>query len=346
MKEGILKTSRIFLLILMALIFAVVTMGEVQASSLQIQPKGKKKIKIAVVDWISAIEPAAIANANYTRLAKERGWELQVFDVKTDASKVQGIMQNIISAGYDGVIVNWTDFKYFGDTIMKAYKAGIPVQGVACGNMVPGVVSEGVSSDMVIAAMSSLYLATKVPSGSKILMYLFPQDATSVARADAAKVTFKHYRLPIAQELQWGGQGDYKQQGYEQIKNALLADTKKEIKGIWTAWEGWGVAAAQAVTDMKRPDIFVTTNDDSASTYSDMRRYPCLIATAGTTAANKEWTARLFHNFDEIFAGKEFPDGDVWFATAHLVTRDNMPPPGYYYSECGYKGRAPDFKVK
>ena len=39
--------------------------------------------------------------------------------------------------------------------------------------------------------------------------------------------------------------GDPWQWAYEQTKNALLADTNKEIKGIWSAWEGFGVNGCQ-----------------------------------------------------------------------------------------------------
>ena len=70
------------------------------------------------------------------------------------------------------------------------------------------------------------------------------------------------------------------------------------------------------------------------------------IATSGTLGLTWQWTGRLFQNLDKIFAGKPFKDQEVWFSTPYLVTKDNLPPPGYYYSDCGYDGRPPDFEVK
>ena len=64
-------------------------------------------------------------------------------------------MDNMITAGYDAILVNWTDFKYYDQQIMKAYKAGIPVQGIACGNMQPGVISHGIAPSMPFGALSA-----------------------------------------------------------------------------------------------------------------------------------------------------------------------------------------------
>jgi ABC-type sugar transport system substrate-binding protein len=345
MSNGI-KRIKTALIILTALIFVATTLGLAEAGTFQIPAKGNKKIKIAVLDWYSGIEVAALANNNYKRLAKERGWDIQIFDVLADPSKVQGTMQNIITAGYDGIIVNWTDFKYYDQMVLKAYKAGIPLQGIACGNNVPGVISQGIAPDMGTAALSSMYLVSKLRAGDKILVYLFPSDATSMARLNTAKVAFQHYRMKIHQEIHFNGTGDSVQHCYESVKNAILADKNKEIKGIWTPWEGWGVMAAKAAQDMKRPDIVSVTIDDSPSTYSDIRNLPNLAGTSGTNWDNKEWTGRLFRNFDKIFAGQPFQDGEIWFSMPNLVTKDNLPPPGYYYNPCGYKGHPPDFKVK
>jgi ABC-type sugar transport system substrate-binding protein len=99
-----------------------------------------------------------LANNWYRKYAKDRGWDLQVFDINGDYAKAQSTMENMITAGYDGIIINWTDFKYEDQQIMNAYKKGIPVQGIACGAMVSGVISHGIAPEMGFAAMSSLYL--------------------------------------------------------------------------------------------------------------------------------------------------------------------------------------------
>jgi ABC-type sugar transport system substrate-binding protein len=339
-------TFRTILTLTVALAFATSFLGPAQAGTFQIEPKGDKKIKIGVMDLISSIEVAAYANSWYRKHAEERGWSLQVFDLNVDYAKSQTVMENMITAGYDAILVNWTDFKYYDQQILKAHKKGIPVQGIACGNMRPGIVSHGAAPSMPFGALSSLFLATKLNEGDKILVYHDPRVATSLFRFNTAKVTFDAYNIKIQQELHYPGSGDPSQVSYEMLKNALLADTKKEIKGIWTHWEGYGVSAARAAHDMGRDEIIVSTCDDSPNTYSALRNLPTLHATTGTIGMTPYWTGRLFKNLDKIFAGKPFEEQEVWFSVPYLVTKDNLPPKGYFFSNCGYEGRPPDFKVK
>ncbi len=346
MEKKLMKRLKVVFMLFVAVVFLATTLGAAQAGVFQIQPKGKKKIKIGVLDLISSIEVAALANNWYRKHAKDRGWDLQVFDINGDYAKAQSMMENMITAGYDGIIINWTDFKYEDQQIMKAYKKGIPVQGIACGIMAPGVISQGIAPEMGFAAMSSLYLISKLHEGDKVLVYHDPRVATSLYRFNTAKVTFDSYKIKIAQEMHYTGVGgDPSQACYEAIKNALLADSKKEIKGIWTHWEGYGIPAARAAMEMNRKDIVVVTCDDAPNTYTAIREIPTLYATSGANWDAQEWTGRLFRNFDKIFAGKPFQDGEVWFSMPNLVTKENVPPPGYYYNPCGYKGRPPDFKA-
>jgi ABC-type sugar transport system substrate-binding protein len=346
MARGIAKRIRTALMLLVALIFVATTLGPAQAGTFQIPPKGNKKIKLGVLDLLSAIEVAALANNWYRKHAKDRGWDLQVFDIALDIAKGQSTMENMIMAGYDGILVNWVDFKYIDQQVMKAYKRGIPVQGAACGNMVPGVISHCIAPDMGIGALSSLYLVSKLHEGDKILVYYYPIVSTELFRFNAAKVTFDMYKIKIAQELHSSGGGDPSQACYEAMRNAILADTKKEIKGVWTSWDGLGIPSARAAMDMGRKDIVVVTCNDTPNTYKELRELPTLHATSGAIWEIQEWTGRLFRNLDKIFAGKPFQDEEVWFPMPNLVTKDNLPPPGYYYNPCGYKGRPPDFKVR
>jgi ABC-type sugar transport system substrate-binding protein len=330
----------------MAVIFIATTFGVAEAGTFQIPAKGKKKIKIGVMDLYAPIESSALVCKWYRKWAKDRGWELQVFDVNLDYAKAQTIMDNMITAGYDGIIINWTDFKYYPQQIQKAYKKGIPVQGIACGGMVPGVISHGTAADMPMGSLSALSLRSKVREGGEIIAYFNPRVENETKRWKAAKLTLETYGIKVHQELNYPGSGDAAQVGYDMIKNALLADTNKVIKGIWTASEVFGVPAARVALDMKRNDITVVTSDGNPNTLEVLRTNPRLYAISDAQYAVKNWTEQLFKNFDTIFAGKPFEDEAVWFATPILITKDNVPPPGYWPNPCGYKGRAPDFKVK
>jgi len=345
MEKLTVKRTRRALIFLVALIFLATTIGLAQAGTFQIQPKGKKKIKIGVMDLISSIEVSANTCKWYRHWAKEKGWELQVFDLGFDLAKAQSVMDNMITAGYDGIIVNWVDFRNYDQQIMKAYKKGIPVQGIACGNMVPGVVSHGIAPDMVNGSMSATYLASKLRTGDKILVYYDPSEH-HVAQLNAAKVVFDAFKIKIVQELMYKGTGDPSQVCYEMMKNAILADTQKEIKGVLTLWEGYGIPTARAALELGRKDIVVMTIDASQGFYQEMRNLPNLLGSSDGNYDTPNWSRKLFENFDIIFAGKPFEDQEIWFSVPVLITKDNLPPPGYYYNPSGYKGRPQDFKVK
>ena len=111
------------------------------------------------------------------------------------------------------------------------------------------------------------------------------------------KLTFKHYKMKIGQEIHWTGQGDPAQHAYESVKNAILTDKSKEIKGVWTPSEGMAVVIAKAALDMMRPDILVATCEDSPGTYNELRKLPNFIATAGTLWDAPEWTLPHFPEF-------------------------------------------------
>jgi len=335
---------RILFLLTLGLFSALWSLNSAYAGTFQIAPKGNKKIKVAVMDLISSVAVAPYVNNWYKKHAAERKWELKIFDLHGDFANARPTMENIITAGYDAILVNWTDFKYYDDLIMKAYKMGIPVQGVACGNMKPGVVSHGAGTDIPTGGASAQYLCSRLKEGQKILAYHDPRLASSLDRFHAAKLAFDTYLIKV-QELQFPGSGDPYQVCYENVKNALLADDRKEIKGIWTPYESFGISAARAANDMGRTDVIVVTGDDSPSTYSEFRNLPTLQATVGTLGFAPIWTAQLFKNLDKIFAGKPFADGEVWFMLPYLVTRENLPPKGYFFSYCGYRGK-PDFEVK
>jgi len=346
MEKNIGKRIRTLLVTLLALVFVVTSIGSVRAAEMKIKPKGNKKIKIAVMDLISAIEVAALANSYYKKNAQARKWELDIFDLKVNNGQAGPTMENIIAAGYDGVIVNWTNYKYYEPQCKKAFDKGIPVVGVACGALVPGVIANVTSGETAFGAVSGEYLCNRLKPGDKIIAYYDPNVNTGVYRFAAANTAFKLFNITVAQEIFFSGSGDPHEQAYEKIRNALLGDTKKEIKGIWSHWEGEGVSGARAAHDTNRDDVISVTCDDSPGTYTALRTMPSLWGTAATLGYTPLWTAMVFEYLDQVFAGKAVREGQTNGPTPYLVTKDNLPPKGYFFSFCGYKGRPQDFQVK
>lgn len=332
--------------VIFALAFVIVTLGVVNgAEIMKIEPKGKKKLNIAVVDWNAAIEVGAYCNKWHIKGAKERGWEAKIFDLKGNNAQAEPIMENIIGANFDGVIIHWTTPTSYEVQLKKAFQKGIPVITVAGGQMLPGIVGDFGMLPGTAGGLIAEYLSNKLKPGDKVLAYYIPDMVLHRVRYSAAKGVFDGYGIVIAQILYYTS-GDPSQQCYESIKNALLADTKKEIKAIWTPWEGFGIPTARAAMDTGRKEIMVVTLDDSPNTYSEFRNWPTLYATAGTIGLLDKINGDIFKCFDKVFAGAPVETQKVYGYVPYIVARDDLPPKGYFFNYCGYKGRPPDFEVK
>jgi ABC-type sugar transport system substrate-binding protein len=333
------------LIVLLASMFVATSLGVANADEMKIKPKGDKKIKIAVMDLISSIEVAALFNKYHMAAAKARKWEAQVFDLNSNFSQSESIMENIVAAGYDGIIVHWTTPKFYEVQLKKALAKGIPVLTIACGELLPGIVGDFAISNVAAGALNGEYLATKLGRGGKVITYYIPDQLIHRQRLMGAKGAFETYGVSIAQEL-YISSGDLSQQCYEACRNAFLADTKKEIRGVWTPWEGFGIPAARAAMDTGRKDVIVVTVDDSPNTYTEFQKLPTLHATAATLGLATKIVDDMFGIFDKAFAGQPVQTRQFYGVPPYLVTRENLPPKGYFFSFCGYKGRPPDFQVK
>src|SRR5208283_3305717 len=96
----------ILLLVSLLLVAGIATQAGAMES--KAEPKGAKQIHIGILDWSSKIAVAALWNEAYKKAAEKRGWKVTIFDIDMDYSKSQTFMDNMISAGYDAIIVNWT----------------------------------------------------------------------------------------------------------------------------------------------------------------------------------------------------------------------------------------------
>ncbi len=330
------KRMRVLMMIV-AFVYVIGALGLANAEVLQIKAKGDKKIKIGVMDLISAIEVAALFNARYKEWSKKRGWDCQVFDLNFNMAEAPTVMDNMISAGYDAIIVNWTAPSLYKDQIKKAFDKGIPVIIVAGFDMVPGLVADFVAWNSAMGGMTAEYLSGRLNRGDKIIAYYYGQITASVSRYKIAKSVFDQHGIKIAQEIYPAG-GDPAQETYDAITNALLADKNKEIKGIWALSDSHGPAAARAAGDAKRDDVVVVTADDSPQTYKALRNLPNLQGVIGYNGNAHVFMEDMFAVLDKAFAGEPVETNQYRGMDCYLVTKENQPPEGYFYSTTGYKG--------
>jgi ABC-type sugar transport system substrate-binding protein len=312
----------------------------------KIPPKGKKKISIGVLDPNASIEGSAYLNNLHAKSAKAKGWGLEYVDLKDNFAEAGNAVDNMISAGYDGIIIHNLGPKTFDKQVKKAFDKGIPIITTgAMGDQYPGVVADIGPMQAGMAALVAEFVCSKLQPADKIVTMHIPAVEMTAVREAAAKGVFQAYNRTIARELFYPLTGDPFQWAYDQTKNVLVGDSKKEIKGIWAAFEGFGVNAARAAHDLGRDDVVVGTVDDDRNTMDQIAKLPTMWAASGLACMSKEINVTLFELFDKIFKGQQVESQKGITFWPRLVTKENLPPKGYYVSGCGYKG-PPDFAEK
>jgi ABC-type sugar transport system substrate-binding protein len=107
-----------------------------------------------------------------------------------------------------------------------------------------------------------------------------------------------------------------------------------------------GVSAARAAHELGRDDVVVVTVDDSPNTYNEIRTLPTMWAGTGFTGQLKEMNEDVFNLLEKVFKGESVPSQQFHPFLARMVTKENLPPKGYFVNPLGYKGRKADFTVK
>ena len=340
-----MKKINRFLAVIFAFVFIISALGTVNAGTFKREPKGDKKIKIGVMDLISAIEVAASFNKMYKKWAEARGWDIQVFDLGFDMTKAGPTMDNMISAGYDGIIINWTAPAAYAPQLKRAYDEGIPVMIVAGDNMADGMLANFVAWDTAMGGLTAEYLAGNLNPGSKIIAYYNSAIPVAVKRFNFAKLVFEVSKLEIVQELTPDTNKDPEVDAFEKVTNVLLADTDKQIKGIWAQSDYMGIPAARAALALNRKDVIVVTADDTPRAYEALRTMPNVVGLAGYNGNVSPMLDEMFGMMEDAFAGKPIKTNQFRGLDVYMVTKETAPPKGYYYNPrgTGYSGRPMDF---
>jgi ABC-type sugar transport system substrate-binding protein len=343
------KAKKVVIGVTLFLTMMFLTASLVNAAVMKIPPKGKKTITIGVVDLISAIEVAAIYNAAYKKEAQSRGWSLKVFDLQLNIPQAQSVVENMIAAGYDGIIVNWTSPHFFKKQVEMAFSKGIPIITVGEGVTHPGIIAEVGQYYGVSGGLAAQYLVSKVRGTKpKIVTLMDSRLDISTIKYAVAKAIFNSYNVQILAELDLASaQGNPSVWVQEQVRNLILNDPNKEIKGAWSFWEGAGLPAAEAFSNAGRNDAVVVTCEDSPRTYELIGKLPTMYAAAGANGVFVNSSVKkLFKLFDSIFEGKPENDQQTIEAIPYLVTKENLPPKGYFLNPKQVYSGPKDYIVK
>ncbi len=348
--RSVRETSCIVVIFMSVLAFLAVTVGTcfAEGPAMKIAPKGNKKITIGVIDPNAGLEVAAQFNKKHRAEAAKRGWDIRFVDLKDNIPEGATYMENMISAGYDGIILHWMPLRAVEKQVKLAFDKGIPVVTlISQGTRTPGVLAEVGFMEATHGAMLAEYLGNRLQAGDKVVTVTIPMLEKHEKQFAGFKGVAESYKLKILQNLQYQFSGDPFQWAHDQITNILVADSKKEIKGIYASTEILGTPAALAAHERGRDDVIVVMSDDPAHVYTDMPKLPALQAVVAMSIHEKSMNDLVFSLFDKVFKGESVVSQKWYPVLGSLMTRDKLPPPGYSYDVCGgYKARKPDFAVK
>ncbi|MDR1801719.1 MAG: sugar ABC transporter substrate-binding protein [Lachnospiraceae bacterium] len=202
-----------------------------------------------------------------------------IVDANYDAKKQSEQIEAFIAKKPDALFITPSDPVGIAEATKKAAEAGIKV--FCSDGYVPG--AEVVSSVMFdnyaggMATMKHLgdLLLEKYPSGDiGIAMITLPSNEGWDAREHGADYILsqeKYSRIKVIQEWPWDSTGAVTPT--DTISSWMAADTKKEIKAIWCAWDG-AAFEGLAVTATTRPEIMYTGSDGGEECYKKMQQYP------------------------------------------------------------------------
>ena len=202
-----------------------------------------------------------------------------IVDANYDAKKQSEQIEAFIAKKPDALFVTPSDPVGITEAVAKAANAGIKV--FCSDGYVPGAeVASSVMFDNYAGGMATMtYLADllleKYPEGDIVIgMITLPSNEGWDAREHGAKYVLsqpKYDRIQVKYEWPWDSTGAVTPT--DTISSWMAADTAKEIKAIWCAWDG-AAFEGLAVTAKDRPEIVYTGSDGGEECFKKMQQYP------------------------------------------------------------------------
>jgi ribose transport system substrate-binding protein len=289
-----------------------------------------REVTIAVACQSMTSSPTRITTA-VTELCKPLGWKVITFDGNGDQQKVNdAALTWILSKQVDAIYILFPPEGSLGEVIAAAQKAQIALitTGYFAGK---GQTFDVGMNDFVGSAGISSYLFDRL--GRKGNIVVFHWDVVPVPRQ---RIAILRAMLSETPEIKVVEDHHAKLPGHIEdcratMESFLLAHPKGTIDAVWGAWDELTLGAVQAIEAAGRTEIFGVGIDGNLWTFDYIRRGSPF---AATIAPDWEQCAKIV--LDElstnILNGKN-PSQQQFYIDIPLVTKDNCPPSGWYYSE-------------
>ncbi len=202
-----------------------------------------------------------------------------IVDANYDAKKQSEQIEAFIAQKPVALFLTPSDPVGIAEAVKKAADSGIKVyssDGYVPGAEVAGTVMfDNFSGGQATMTYLADLLLEKYPEGDVVIgMITLPSNEGWDAREHGAKAVLaqeKYSRIKVEYEWPWDSTGAVTPTNT--ISSWIAADTNKELKAIWCAWDG-AVFEGLTVTSEARPEILYTGSDGGEQCFETMVANP------------------------------------------------------------------------
>lgn len=251
----------------------------------------------------------------------EAGAEVSVINTDNDFSELASRIEDVVSAGTDGIVLVSADPGQLSNQLQEAFDAQIPVFGCDSG-FIEGMQINATSDNYQMGELIVKYLFDDLMGGKGTVIALTHRPHPGVVkRCEAFDALIEEYpditliteqHVPAEQPIN---------DAQDIVENLLLANADPDsITAIWAAWDEPAIGATQALQEAGRDNVIVTGVDGNEQAVQLVKDGTNLKA---TVKQNFEGMAQIvYEQMDKYFRGETIEPGDM-YAPATLITPEN-----------------------
>ena len=203
--------------------------------------------KIAVVTPYLAQPGTQFYVEGFEAAAAEKGWDVNVIDTKGDVAAVISRIEDMVTQKVDAIVIN-VDPQQVAAGLQTAADAEIPVFGMDSGTD-PLLVTNVTSNGYAMAAETAVYVANRIGSSGKVVMFVFDAFPPVQVRGHIADAVFANFPDidvldRVTPDVADGGIADSRAK-----MEAILAANPEpgSVAAVWAAWDQPALGALQAI---------------------------------------------------------------------------------------------------
>lgn len=277
-----------------------------------------KKISI-MTPYLTSVTTNQMAGDIQKKLEQD-GAEVFVIDTANDFAELASQIENVVSAGTDGIVLVSADPNQVANQLQEAFDAEIPVFGCDSG-FLEGMQLNAASDNYQMGEQIVRYLFDDLMGGKGTVIALTHRPHPGVVkRSEAFDEIIKEYpdihliteqHVPAEQPIN---------DAQDIVTNLLTANPEKDsITAIFAAWDEPAIGAAKALAEAGRDEVIVTGVDGNEQAVELIKEGTNLKATV-----EQDFEAMadiVYTEMKNYFGGQPSEPGER-YAPAKLITAD------------------------